>query len=227
MKRMKIDVECAIEGIKSTTLQKKKITAEHLDLDYVVLFSKDIASEILNQIENSVEYLEGDLSKVKVFGKWHPIPRQQAAYGDDGTLYHFSGNTIPAKPWTPLLKSVKDLIKEVTGFDYNFVLINRYRNGNDHIGEHKDNEAELDKNTPIASLSFGQQRLFVLKHQDARKKGTAKRNVPPVKVELQHGSLLLMNPPTNSYWYHSLPSKKSAPGVRINMTFRKINPKKL
>jgi hypothetical protein len=125
MKRMKIDVECAIEGIKSTTLQKKKITAERLDLDYVVLFSKDIASEILNQIENSVEYLEGDLSKVKVFGKWHPIPRQQAAYGDDGTLYHFSGNTIPAKPWTPLLKSVKDLIKEVTGFDYNFVLINR------------------------------------------------------------------------------------------------------
>jgi alpha-ketoglutarate-dependent dioxygenase alkB family protein 2 len=85
----------------------------------------------------------------------------------------------------------------------------------------------LDKNTPIASLSFGQQRLFVLKHQDARKKGTAKRNVPPVKVELQHGSLLLMNPPTNSYWYHSLPPKKSAPGVRINMTFRKINPKKL
>jgi hypothetical protein len=64
MKRMKIDVECAIEGIKSTTLQKKKITAERLDLDYVVLFSKDIASEILNQIENSVEYLEGDLSKV-------------------------------------------------------------------------------------------------------------------------------------------------------------------
>lgn len=44
-----------------------------------------------------------------------------------------------------------------------------------------------------------------------------------VKVELQHGSLLMMNPPTNKIWYHSLPVKKSAVGVRINMTFRKYN----
>lgn len=55
----------------------------------------------------------------------------------------------------------------------------RYRDGNDHIGEHKDNETELDKNTPIASLSLGQQRLFVLKHQDCRKKGSEKRNISP------------------------------------------------
>lgn len=55
----------------------------------------------------------------------------------------------------------------------------RYRNGNDHIGEHRDAEPEIDQNVPIASLSLGQQRQFVLKHGDCRKKGADKRNIPP------------------------------------------------
>ncbi|RZC34506.1 alpha-ketoglutarate-dependent dioxygenase alkB -like 2-like, partial [Asbolus verrucosus] len=201
MKRMKIDFEDAFEKLAKTSLEKKKTTAENLDLDYIVLLPKTLASELLKQLEDTVEYLDGDLSKVKVFGKWHQIPRQQVAYEDDGMVYRFSGNTIPAKPWTQLLRSVRDLIKNVIGFDYNFVLINRYRNGKDHIGEHKDNEVELDKNTPIASLSLGQQRVFVLKHQDARKKGSDKRNVPPsnttIKVLISTVNNIILNSSKN------------------------------
>lgn len=57
----------------------------------------------------------------------------------------------------------------------------RYRNGNDHIGEHRDDESELDPSAPIASISLGQRRTFVLKHKDARKTGSDKRNIPPGK----------------------------------------------
>lgn len=65
-------------------------------------------------------------------------------------------------------------------FSYYIIYINyRYRNGNDHIGEHRDAEPEIDQNVPIASLSLGQQRQFVLKHGDSRKKGPDKRNLPP------------------------------------------------
>ncbi|XP_063921945.1 DNA oxidative demethylase ALKBH2-like [Zophobas morio] len=223
LKRRKIDFGASIERLKTSSIERKKIVSDNLDLDYIRLLPQELATELLKQLEDSIEYLDGEFSKVKVFGKWHQIPRQQAAYGDEGTVYRFSGVTIPAKPWTEPLELVRNLIKEVTGFTYNFVLINKYRDGKDHIGEHKDNEAELDKNTPIASLSLGQQRVFVLKHQDTRKKGPAKRDIAKVEVELQHGSLLLMNPPTNSFWYHSLPPRKNAPGVRINLTFRKIN----
>lgn len=63
--------------------------------------------------------------QVRVFGKWHQIPRQQVAYGDHGVNYQFSGVTIPAKPWIEPLKTVKELISKVTGYDYNFVLVNR------------------------------------------------------------------------------------------------------
>lgn len=130
---------------------------------------------------------------MKVFGKWHDVPRQQVAYGEDGLQYHFSGVTLPAKPWTESLKLLRDFISKITQVDYNFVLVNRlvtflvniiwwfyvrrYRNGLDHIGEHRDGEAELDPTAPIASVSLGQHRNFVLKHSECRGK-TKVKNLP-------------------------------------------------
>lgn len=89
------------------------------------------------------------------------------------------------------------------------------------MGEHRDDEKELVPKSPIASFTLGQPRDFVFKHAESRGK-QAKRNILPVKVELQHGSLLMMNYPTNVYWYHSLPSRKKLTNVRINMTFRQM-----
>ncbi len=102
---------------------------------------------------------------------------------------------------------------------YTYVLSYRYKDGFDHIGEHRDNEKELAPGSCIASLSLGQSRDFVFRHTDARGKN-ASRTILPVKLELHSGSLLLMNHPTNVYWYHSLPVRKKAMGVRINLTFR-------
>lgn len=63
--------------------------------------------------------------QVKVYGKWHKIPRQQVAYGDDGIKYTFSGITVPAKPWLPCLIAIKQLVETITGYKYNFLLVNR------------------------------------------------------------------------------------------------------
>ncbi|PSN33863.1 DNA oxidative demethylase ALKBH2 [Blattella germanica] len=101
----------------------------------------------------------------------------------------------------------------------------KYRDGNDHISEHRDDEKDLDPNMPIASLSLGQTRDFVFRHRDARKPAPYKKNIPPVNLVLEHGSLLMMNPPTNKLWFHSLPKRKRCPGVRLNLTFRSIFPK--
>ena len=104
-----------------------------------------------------------------------------------------------------------------------FVL--RYKDGNDYIGEHKDDETELVAGHPIASLSLGEARDFVFRHQDSRGR-KASRCIDPVSVELQHGTLLMIKHPTNNYWYHSVPRRKKLTGVRINMTFRKMDPSK-
>lgn len=48
--------------------------------------------------------------------------------------------------------------------------VTRYKDGSDKIGEHKDNEKELDPTATIASVSLGQTRHFYFVHQDARHK---------------------------------------------------------
>lgn len=104
----------------------------------------------------------------------------------------------------------------------------RYKDGSDYIGEHRDNEIDLVQKAPIASLSLGFSRDFLFRHQSVRLK--VKSNVPDtdnVKLALQTGSLLVMNYPTNSFWYHSLPKRAKVPGVRVNLTFRVLKPKKL
>lgn len=206
--------------INPEPLVMRKITREGLDLDYIKFFAKSTADYIFRRLESEVEYFTGDLLKIRIYGKWRTIPRKQVSYGDKGMAYAFSGIRLPAKPWTPLLHHLRELVFRHTGHRYNFVLINRYKDGSDHIGEHRDDEKDLDHNVPIASLSFGQPRDFVLKHGDARRKV---RHIEPVKICLEHGSLLLMNPPTNRYWYHSLPPRKAALGPRVNLTFRRIH----
>ena len=201
-------------------LNWRKITAENLNLDYAIMFTQQEAYRIYNHLENEIAY-ENE-SKVQVFGKWHNVPRKQASYGDDGLKYRFSGRTVSAKPWTRFLKELRDVLASKVGTNFNFVLVNRYKDGSDHIGEHKDDEQELVSRSPIASLSFGEARDFVFRHQDSRGANGIK-TIAPVKLNLQSGSILLMKYPTNSYWYHSLPVRKKCLGPRINLTFRQMH----
>ncbi|XP_026742445.1 DNA oxidative demethylase ALKBH2-like [Trichoplusia ni] len=211
-----------LKNIDVNSVIWKSIKGDGLNLEYTVPINKSIASEIFRELESTLEYFTGDLSQIKVFGKVYPLPRQQVAYGDPGITYTYSGTTVPALPWPAPVLALRDFLLALKGVKYDFVLVNKYRSGTDHMGEHRDNEPELDPTAPIASISFGQERTFVLKHRDARKPGKDKKPIPPVKLELEHGSILLMNPPTNEIWYHSLPTRKKLLGARINLTFRKM-----
>lgn len=49
----------------------------------------------------------------------------QATYGEPGLTYSYSGIQTPARPWLQPLRHIRDLLTEVTGHYYNFVLVNR------------------------------------------------------------------------------------------------------
>ena len=208
------------------------ISGPELNLSTTNLYpSFESRQHIFSELETQISYLKDhSLTTIKVFGKTHNLPRKHAAYGNDGVTYTYSGIKIPARSWkqAPILEKVLEDVKHVTDINYNFVLINRYQNGLDKMGEHKDDERELDPSVPIASLSFGQERDFVFRHQNLVKKSAtikhSEKSELMKKLILKDGMLLLMNSPTNQFWYHSLPqrSTKVCPGVRINLTFRKI-----
>ena len=152
---------------------------------------------------------------VTVWGKTHMQPRLVAWYGDDALSYSYSGITMSALPWTPVLQCMKDTVERLCQSQFNSVLVNYYRDHRDGMGMHSDDEPELGPAPVIASVTLGTARPFVLKHR-------YRKDLANVKLLLPSGSLLLMKGDTQRYWKHGLPKQTKPCGPRINLTFRKI-----
>jgi alkylated DNA repair dioxygenase AlkB len=153
--------------------------------------------------------------EVVMWGRRVPQPRLVAWYGDAGRSYAYSGLYLQPLAWTPILLGIKARVEEAVGTSFNSVLLNYYRDHCDSIGFHSDNEPELGERPIIASVSFGEERTFILKHKTAKE-------VPPVHLRLASGSLLLMKGDTQRCWKHGIAKESHACGPRINLTFRQI-----
>ena len=116
---------------------------------------------------------------------------------------------------TDLLLQIKARVESVAATRFNSVLINYYRDHNDSMGMHSDDEAELGRQPVIASLSLGGQRRFVLRHRH-------RKNIGSVKLELDSGSLLIMKGDTQANWKHGIPKQSKFCPPRLNLTFRMI-----
>ncbi len=179
-----------------------------------LLFCKFIdptaVKHLYDHLLNQIAWQQYD---IKLFGKSIPQPRLSAWYGDTGTSYTYSGLTLNPLPFTKELLTIKCKIEQAAETTFNSVLLNLYRDGNDSMGWHSDDEKELGQNPIIASLSLGSARTFIFKHKHV--KGLQ------VKQILEPGSLLIMQGNTQHYWQHALPKTKRAE-PRVNLTFRRI-----
>ena len=153
--------------------------------------------------------------KVKVFGQWHWQPRLSAWYGDPGIAYTYSGLHLEAKPWSPSLLAIKQRIETLTGYTFNSVLLNWYRDGKDNMGWHADDEQVLGPNPVIASLNLGATRRFKMRRNNPSSEQT--------EIALTHGSLLVMAGEMQHYWKHAVPKELKVQNSRINLTFRYIH----
>jgi len=151
--------------------------------------------------------------EVTLFGRTHPIPRLHQWYADKGLSYTWSGLTMQPQPWFTELQNLRNAVAPFAGEAFNSVLINLYRDGNDSMGWHSDDEAELGPAPVIASVSLGAARDFQLRERGGVGKHT---------VQLTHGSLLVMRGATQSRWQHALPKRRRVVEPRINLTFRRI-----
>jgi alkylated DNA repair dioxygenase AlkB len=178
---------------------------------YSHFFDKNEADAIFAKLTTEIPWQQDD---IKVFGKIHPQPRLTALFGNDGKPYSYSNIKMQPHPWSLLLQKIKLHIESITKTNFTTVLLNLYRDGKDSNGWHADNEKELGINPVIASVSFGAERSFHLKHNtDKSLKKT---------IVLEHGSLLLMKGTTQHFWKHQIPKTAKPIGSRINLTFRFI-----
>nr|WP_206077672.1 alpha-ketoglutarate-dependent dioxygenase AlkB [Pontibacter sp. SGAir0037] len=173
-------------------------------------FSREESDNYLQELQQQVNWKQ---ENIKLFGKEQPMPRLTAWYGDKG--YTYSGLQNAPQPWLPVLLQLKERVEQVSGAQYNSVLLNLYRTGQDSMGWHADDEKELGQEPDIASVSFGIPRKFGFRHR-------FRKELKNVYLVLEHGSLLLMKGATQHYWQHALPKTGKAVGIRINLTFRNI-----
>ncbi|WP_284380421.1 alpha-ketoglutarate-dependent dioxygenase AlkB family protein [Litoribrevibacter albus] len=189
---------------------KQRINLDNSYLDYYrQVFSP---TAVHNMCLALLEELHWQQEHIKIFGKTINSPRLQSFYGDDGVNYRYSGRTFKATPWAPCLERLRRAVSEITNQPFNGVLCNLYRDGDDAMGWHSDNEPELGANPVIASLTFGASRRFSL-----RKIGESKQRF---SLELENNSLLIMPAGFQSHYQHALPRSKRISRPRINLTFR-------
>lgn len=173
-------------------------------------YDKATADGFLNRFIDEIEWKQESMN---MYGKQIPFPRLTAWYGDNDKPYSFSGITLQPKQWNEDLVQIKRDIEPKAEVVFNSVLLNRYRDGNDSISWHTDAEKELGRNPVIASVNFGAERKFQLKHIETGEK---------IEIELKHGSLLIMKGELQHYWKHQVPKTKMKVTERINLTFRVI-----
>lgn len=168
------------------------------------------ADRLFRQLADELDFRE---ETIRIAGRELKVPRLVCWYGDPGAHYRYSGTDHPPRPWTPALQTLRDRVEAYCGRRFNSVLGNLYRNGNDSMGWHADQERELGPGPYIASLSFGAERRFELRHNKTRELRI---------LALTHGSLLLMGGTLQHHWRHRVPKSPAIRVPRINLTFRAI-----
>ncbi len=165
---------------------------------------------LLDDLHSDVPWQE---ESIVMFGKPAKVPRLVCWVGDPQALYRYSGVLHRPLPWNKPLREIKQRIESFCGKQFNSVLANLYRDGNDSMGWHADKEKELGNNPYIASQSFGAERLFRLRHNKTKQ---------TLDIYLQHGDLLLMGGTLQRHWRHCVPKTGKPLPARINLTFRQV-----
>lgn len=172
---------------------------------YSPLQSQALLATLIEELSWQHEYLS--------CGRRFSVPRLQAWYADEGVHYRYADNMLQSHPWNALLLTIKARVEAQVGCGFNSVLVTYYRDGNDHVTWHADDEPELGETPVIASLSLGAGREFQYRHKVSAKTGS---------LPLHDGELLVMYPEFQRLWEHAVPPQPEVCLPRINLTFRRV-----
>ena len=141
---------------------------------------------------------------IVLYGRSINSPRLSAWHGDPDAVYRYSGLRLEPMPWTPTLLDMRERVEALAVARFNSVLLNLYRDGQDSMGWHSDDEPELGRNPVIASISLGARRRFLLQHKKRRLR---------LEWSLEDGDMLVLGGTTQHYWRHHVPKTRPTGGA--------------
>ncbi|MCF6133237.1 alpha-ketoglutarate-dependent dioxygenase AlkB family protein [Flavobacterium wongokense] len=167
-------------------------------------FSKEESDYYYTVFLNQTSWREYDMP---MYDKIVTAPRMVSWFED--------GENDGRQKLTPDLLTIRERVEAETQIKFNAVLLNLYRNGSDGVSWHSDKTGSTNKNMNIASVTFGETRMFRLRHKFLK-------HIPQLEIPLFHGTFLWMAGSTNSYWEHQVPKTTRDVLPRINLTFRQV-----
>ena len=196
----------------------EELEIEGLDVEFYIVH-KFISNqqEVYEELKNTIPFKQ---ETSIVFGKEYLQKRLQCLLGEESKTYTYAGIERHPEPMTDTLTNIMNKVQKIVQTidkehpKYTSVLSNYYRDGQDKIDKHSDNEKDLIKNSIISSVSLGSDRDF-----DIYDKSTNKRIK---RITLKGGSLLLMGRNSQKKTKHAIPQQKEITEGRINLTYRAI-----
>ncbi len=187
-----------------------KVIYDLPDCDLLLIdnfFAKEESDFYYNTLLHQTEWREYEMP---MYDKVVTAPRMVSWYGDTNRPERQSN-----PKWPKELLTIRKKIEHEIQIQFNAVLLNLYRNGSDGVGWHSDKTTSTNKDMNIASVTFGETRMFRLRHKFMK-------HLPQIEIPLYHGSFLLMAGSTNTYWEHQVPKTARNVLPRINLTFRQV-----
>ena len=138
----------------------------------------------------------------RMFDREVDVPRLLGHYRLDS-----APSSIPPVIWDAAARVIARL-----DVPFNSVGLNLYRNGADSVAPHNDHLYDIRKGFPIALVSLGATRRMIIRTKDAPRRS--------MQVDLEAGSLLVMDYTTQLHYTHGIPKTKATVGERISLAFR-------
>jgi len=150
-----------------------------------------------------------DFHEIMMHGRMVRTPRYQQAYGRD---YRYTGNVNAALELTREMEEILGWCTEHVDERLNGLLFNWYDGAENHyIGAHRDSTSGLVPDSPIVTISLGEERVFRMRPW--KKKGFT-------DFVLGHGDVLIIPSETNAAWTHEVPNFARYEDRRISITAR-------
>jgi alkylated DNA repair dioxygenase AlkB len=181
---------------------------------FLKIYKREVTQNLDLDIEKCVKEVKDKLLNnppIVVYGKPAKQHRSIGFFSNDSIGYYYSGQLAKSQPLTPKLKNMLNIINNKLSAEFNGILVNYYKNGEDYIGKHSDDEKGLDK-IGVVSISYGAIRKFRIRNKLTNKK--------VIDINMNSGEIIHMGGNFQKEFTHEIPIEKKIKEGRYSFTLR-------
>ena len=172
------------------------------------LYDKELLKKCVIDVTNLLD----EYPPIKIYGKICHQRRCVGFFSDKSIGYQYSNQLSSSKPMTISLFALLRQVNDIFGANYNGILVNKYKTGEDYISAHSDDEKNLD-DCGVVAISYGATRKFRVRDKKTKK---------IIKdFTLISYSMLQMGGKFQQEFTHEVPIERKIKDERISFTFRR------